>query len=64
MKFGENLKKYRLQAGLTQAELAEIIGVAQPTIAEYEIGKKTPVVNKAIKIAEILNTTCEKLFED
>ncbi len=64
MNFGENLKKCRLQAGLTQTELAEVIGVAQPTIAEYEVGKKTPTLDKAIKIAKILGTTCEELFKE
>lgn len=32
----------RLQAGLTQTELAERAGTTQPTISAYERGAKTP----------------------
>lgn len=35
------LREARIQAGLTQAELAEKIGVARPTITQIEAGKPT-----------------------
>lgn len=39
MRYGERLKAARLYAKLTQAELAERCGVAQPTISELETPK-------------------------
>lgn len=36
------VRDMRLAAGLTQAELAERSGVAQPNIAAYEVGARTP----------------------
>ena len=36
MGFGENLKTYRKEAGLTQKELAEMCGIATGTIQQYE----------------------------
>ena len=40
MNFGENLKRIRKSRGLTQAELAEKIGVTQACIGKYETGKR------------------------
>ena len=36
MSFGENLKKARLAAGLTQTELAKRTGVTERSIYNYE----------------------------
>ena len=42
MKFGEKIKNARVAKGLTQAELAEAIGVALRTIVSYENGDSYP----------------------
>jgi transcriptional regulator with XRE-family HTH domain len=34
----------RLKAGLTQKELADRLGVSQPTVAAYESGRRQPTV--------------------
>ncbi len=36
---GNNIKKYRLQKGLTQKQLASLIGKAESSIQKYEAGK-------------------------
>ncbi|NCC16342.1 MAG: XRE family transcriptional regulator [Clostridia bacterium] len=51
---GENIKKYRKQAKMTQAQLAEKVGVAPGTIQQYELGKRTPGHTTLEKIAEKL----------
>lgn len=61
MSFSENLKKARELAGLTQAELAEKLGVAQPTVAQYEIGVKLPNIITAVRLEAVLHTTCAEL---
>lgn len=38
----EDLRSRRVQAGLTQAQLAERSGVPQPNIAAYERGRRRP----------------------
>lgn len=40
--FAERLKGLREEAGLTQKELAEIIGVTRPTMTNYENGDRYP----------------------
>jgi transcriptional regulator with XRE-family HTH domain len=40
----------RLQAKLTQRELADRLGVAQPVIAAYETGRRQPTVPTLMRI--------------
>ena len=48
---------------MSQAQLANAVGIAQPTIAQYEKGIKLPTVATAVYIARRLGTTCEALVE-
>lgn len=40
MKTGEIIKKYRKQIGLTQLQLAKVLGVSQPKIAQLEAAEE------------------------
>ena len=62
MAFAENVKRLREGAGLTQAKLAELVGVTQPTIAQYEMGIKVPTIVVGARLAKQLGTTCEELI--
>ena len=42
MKFGEKLRMYRLEKGMTQAQLAQAAGLGLNTICTYENGKTYP----------------------
>ena len=61
----KNIKKYRMQAGITQAELAEKIGVSHEFIRRNESrkGKKSFSVDTVWKISVALNIDPGKLFE-
>lgn len=61
MSLSENIARLRKEKGYSQAELASIIGVAQPTVAQYEKGLKVPSVVVGVELARILGTTCEEL---
>ena len=56
------LKERRAELGLTQAELAECVGVTRKTINTVENGVFTPSALLAIKLAEALRLPVEKLF--
>ena len=61
-----NLKKFRLAAGFSQSELAEISGVPVRTIQQYEQSQKNINAAKAetvVKLAKSLNTSVENLLE-
>jgi len=59
---GENLAAIRTEAGLTQGQLASLIGVNQPVLASYEIGRRRIPIPVLIKIAEALNTYVEDIL--
>ncbi|EHM9266713.1 helix-turn-helix transcriptional regulator [Salmonella enterica] len=51
-----NLKKLRKEAGISQASLADALGVSQGAIAHYEKGIRKLNVESAKKVIEALNT--------
>lgn len=56
------LKEARTEAGLTQAELADLVGVSRKTINTVENGVFVPSTLLALKLAAALGTRVEKLF--
>jgi putative transcriptional regulator len=61
-RLANGLKLRRTELGLTQAELAERVGVTRNTINTVENGVFTPSAMLAIKLAEALSVPVEKLF--
>lgn len=59
---GNRLKDYRTEAGLTQAELAERIGVSRKTINTIENRVFTPSATLALKMARALGRPVEDIF--
>lgn len=57
------IKKMRLAAGMTQAELAEGIGVTRSAVALWETGRKYPRSRDIPQIAHLLNCSIEELYE-
>lgn len=56
-----NIKKCRELRGMTQDELSRRVGVDRVTIANWESGKTEPKLSQALKLAEVLETTVEKI---
>ncbi len=56
------LKEYRTERGLTQGELAELVGVTRKTVNTVENGIFSPSALLAIKLAAALNVPVEQLF--
>ncbi len=55
--FGKWLKEQRLNLGLTQQELANLLGLTKESIAYFETGIRTPGLCAIKKISEFFNTT-------
>lgn len=62
--FGENLKNERVQAGLTQAELAQKIGVKQQQLSQWECDKVEPTLSNIVAILKALNIGFEDLVDE
>jgi len=56
---GYQIARLRIQRGLTQAQLAELVGTQQPSIARLENGSSIPSLSFLQKIAAALNARIE-----
>lgn len=61
-RLANRIKSERERTGLTQAALAERVGVSRKTINTVENGVFTPSATLAIKLAEALELKVEQLF--
>jgi putative transcriptional regulator len=57
------IKIFRKNLNFTQEELAKKLHVTRQTINAIENNKYNPTLELAMKLARILNTTVEELFE-
>ena len=54
---GQEIKKARCNMGMFQNDLATMLGVSRVAVCWYESGKRSPQLDKFMKIAEILNVS-------
>ncbi len=60
--FGSTLKQLRLQANLTQKQLAEQIGITKSVISFYELRERTPSPEILIKLAAVFHVSTDYLL--
>lgn len=67
-KFGRILVYHRKIKGLTQYEVADLAGMAQPTYALFELGKRRIPLSDIMKLSDVLgfdvNEVMNNLKED
>lgn len=56
------IREFREQKGLSQEELAKLVGLSQGTISKYEAGRKDLTVAKARLFADQLGTTTNEIM--
>lgn len=59
--FSENLKWVMDVRNVNQKQLAEVLGIARETVNSYVSGKRTPDLEKLVKIANYLNVSIDDL---
>lgn len=59
---GKNIKKYRLQMGFTQEQLAEAVGIHPTYVGKLEGGKNNPSVKMMYKITQALGIKLADIF--
>ncbi|WP_312648915.1 helix-turn-helix transcriptional regulator [Aminipila sp.] len=57
------IKELRKQIGLRQEDLANELGVTRQTINAIENDKYNPTLELAMKLAKLLHTPVEEIFE-
>ena len=56
------IKEARAEKGLSQSELAKLVGVSRNTISSIETGQFCPTAKLALVLAIALNKKFEELF--
>lgn len=57
-----NLKTLRMQAGISQQQLADVIGVSQQSINKYENHNTEPDIRTLVALADAFNTSVDYLI--
>ena len=58
----KRIKELRLKRGLTQIELATMLGVSKSVVSSYENAVHLPPYDILIKISKIFNVSCDYLL--
>ena len=58
-----NLRAYRKASGISQEQLAAMLGVTQGAITQWETGKTHPGFNKLLTLAGLFGVTVDELMK-
>ena len=61
--FGKKIKELRLEQGITQEKLAEMIDVDRSYMGFIERGERNPTLEKMRKIAKALKVNVKDIFD-
>lgn len=64
MSIAENIKRIRLEHGLSQSELGKIAGVSDKAMSTWELGLKTPRMGAVEKMANYFGITKSAIVDD
>lgn len=62
IEFENRVKLARVEVNLTQAELADQVGVTRQTIGLIEAGRYNPTLKLCLMIAKVTGKTLDQLF--
>ncbi len=62
--FSLNLRDLRIQKGLTQKEVADLLQYSEKTVSKWECGACIPDIDVLFKLANIFKVSIENLFAD
>jgi len=56
MSIAKNLRQLRLNSGMTQEQVAEMIGVTRQALSSYESGRTRPDIDMLLRLSEVYGT--------
>lgn len=62
MDFSNRLKELRMQAGMTQLQLAQRLGITKSVISFYELSERAPSPDVLIRLAQIFHVSTDYLL--
>ena len=64
MTLGNKIYRLRTQAGLSQEELAEQMGVSRQSVSKWETDASIPELDKLIQLSKLFEITLDSLVQD
>ena len=61
---GDNIRRVRLEHGMSQAEFASVLYVSQGAVSQWEQGHTTPDTNQLLAIAGAFHVSLDQLTKD
>lgn len=61
-RIGNHIRELRTALGMTQAQLADLVGVARVSIVAIENGRFLPTIETALLISKALGHPIERIF--
>ena len=61
--FGARIRKLRIASGLSQQEVADLLGIGQPSYADWERRNISLPAEQFVKLADIFGVPVEELFK-
>ena len=62
MDFGKSFKHYRQKAGLTQKEAADLIGIKDYQLGNYETNRSQPSLEILVKMSKVYLVSVDKML--
>lgn len=62
-KLGKNLKRIRIEKGITQGDIVRTLGVSRSFVSNIENGKTNPTLATIAKLARALNVEIKDLID-
>jgi putative transcriptional regulator len=56
------VRELRENRGMTQAQLAELVGIARQSVISIEKGRYLPTIETALRISKVLDVPVEQIF--
>ena len=63
MELGKQIKRYRMEANLSQEELADKVFVSRQTISNWENDKNYPDINSLVLMSEVFHVSLDHLVK-
>ena len=57
------IKELRTAAGMTQKALADQLGVTVPTVSKWELGQRTPELERVFRMTLIFGVAIEEIVQ-
>lgn len=61
-KFSERIKELRIEKGMRQCDLANLVGISRASVADWETGRHEPPLDTIIALCKIFDVSTDYLL--